>query len=209
MEYFLAYSSIFSPLIPLIIVGIVVKKLRQTEYKIITTLIICSFFSDVISGIFIEGNNYLILFFYGLIEFITLLLFFNFALKMKNRITQIIILVYVLYYFLNSIFIEGFFEFNTYARSVESLIMISMCLFYFYNIYTNELNIYIEKSPSFWIVIGVLFYFSGALFSFILSSDILSKSPDRFYNSWALHNLANILKNILFAIGLWKVRAVV
>lgn len=89
------------------------------------------------------------------------------------------------------------------AISIHSLLAVVCCLFYFLKIFRNETEIFIEEDPRFIFVVGFLFFYSVGLFSWILNTYNLKAELNI---TWAFHNLANILKNIFFAIGLWKAR---
>lgn len=209
MHQLLIYFSIVSPLL-VIFWGAKNKKHLDVSMRLIFYLSIASFFSDIISLILskYDLNNLWIIQIWGLTQGILLFLFFSTVIDISIKRIRAFLVLFIIYYVINSIFIEGLNQYNSLAMSIEAIIMIVLCFIYFHKLYTDEVGVFLERIPVFWVVIGILFYFSGALFSFLLSSDILSKAPDRFYNSWIFHNSVNIIKNILFAIGLWKVRAV-
>ncbi|WP_258100925.1 hypothetical protein [Marinoscillum pacificum] len=78
---------------------------------------------------------------------------------------------------------------------------ISFSLFFFYVLFERGTEVFIDKSPLFWINTGILFYFAGSLFTTVMASEILSGPMP-----WLFHNIANTMKNTLIAIGLWKAR---
>lgn len=206
IPYLIMYGSIASPLLPLMVLQLGDKQLNHTLF-IIKVLILLSFATDILmlttalNGI----RNSPIVHFYGLMEGVLLIIFFSRLINIGKERTTVLCSLYATLYVINSIIHENIFIFNSYARTFEALLMLCLCVVAFYNFYTKEEDIFIEKSPEFWIVIGILFYFSGAFFSFLFSTDILSKPPERLY-SWVLHNISNLLKNILFAIGLWRIK---
>jgi hypothetical protein len=195
-EYYFIYGSIFSAAIPLLFA---MKKLNRYQ-TVILLVITVSFLTDLTTWYVIKGRNYLFLHVYGILEALLLLYFYSLVLTKSRMTIYGVAIAYSVFYFLNSMWWE-FGAFNTYARSIECLIMIGLSLALFYQFYNEEDDIFIDQSPLFWINIAVLTYFSGAFFSFILSKEILSGPLP-----WMLHNVCNALKNILFAIGLWKIR---
>lgn len=192
----LIYLSVFSPLIPLIVI---LRTGCNGLYWVIISFVLASFSADVISIYIIDGTNYSFLHGYGLVEALILFFFFYKVLNRNNWIPYTA-LAYSIYYLINSLFIEAN-TFNTLGRSTECLIMIFLCLRLFYQFFKKEEDIFLEQSPLFWINVGLLTYFSGAFFTFVLSKYILTDEP-----LWILHNLSNVSKNILIAIGLWKVK---
>jgi hypothetical protein len=202
------YGSVLSPVLPLVTAWTKRKGLDRT-FSILIILIAVAFLSDVVNIIFafLHLNNLPIAHAYGLLEGILLIKFFDSLLGWKKSTWTLVAVTYTLLYLADSIFLESIFSFNAWSRSVEALLMIALCVMAFRMFYDKEEDIFIEKSPHFWMVIGILTYFSGALFSFLLSTDMLSQSSERFYGSWMLHNFSNLLKNVIFTIGLWRIRA--
>lgn len=201
------YGSVLSPLLPLITAWTRRKGLDRT-FIILTIAIAIALIADVanITLAFMQVNNLPVAHAYGLLEGILLITFFSYLLNWKNQTWTGVAIAYTLVYVADSIFLESIYSFNAWSRSLEALLMIGLCVMAFSMFYSREEDIFIEKSPHFWIVIGILTYFSGALFSFLLSTDMLSQSSERFYGSWILHNFSNVLKNIIFTIGLWRIR---
>ncbi len=195
---FFKYGSVFSPVIPLLFAW---QKLNRYQV-VIVIFIACSFFSDLFSLYIFNprGGNYHFLQLYGIIE--ACLLFYFYSLVLKNARTKIIVLLigYGIFYSIDSFTWEAG-TFNSYARVIECLFIVSFSLMLFLQFYKDEDDIFIEKSPLFWFNVALLTYFAGAFFSFILSKYFL---PGVF--SWKFHNSANMLKNIIMAIGLWKLK---
>lgn len=94
--------------------------------------------------------------------------------------------------------------YNTYARSLESLLIIGLSLICFYKMLMVLDTQRPTQHPIFWINTGFLFYFAGSLFFFILSNALL-KEPNQSlsFMSWGLHALLMVLMHILIGIGLW------
>lgn len=179
--------------------SLVSKKLNRYQ-SVITAAICLSFLADLLARYAIHGRNYFFLHFYGIVEAMILLYFYSLVIDDARRIIRIVAFCYLVFYLVNSFYWE-WGVFNTYGRSIECLLMISLAIALFYQFYNKEEDIFIDRSPLFWFNIAILAYFSGAFFSFILSKEILSGPLP-----WMLHNASNMLKNVLFAIGLWKVR---
>lgn len=208
LDYFILYGSILSPMLPLS-VGVVKRRGLDRSLIILLTLLTLALAAELIMVFlaFRAQNNLFVSHLFGLVEGVLLILLFREILRMRMRRYYYLLIAYVSVYTLTSIIFENIFAFNTYSRSFEALLMIGLAVLSLYVFYIREEDIFIEKSPQFWIVIGVLIYFSGALFSFLLSSDMLSQSPDRFYGSWIIHNFSNLAQNVLFTIGLWRIKA--
>ncbi|WP_370090057.1 hypothetical protein [Ekhidna sp.] len=133
---------------------------------------------------------------YGLTEVILLSAYFIRVLKINQIIFKSVVIVYLIAYVVDSFLITGYNSFNGVLRLLESFLFMAFCLSYYFKLYSQENIFFLERSMSFWIVTAVFTFFCGAFFSFLLGDIILSSS-----SSWAFHNMANVLKNIIFAIG--------
>lgn len=203
----LMYTSILSPL-PGLLIGQRHWRSYTVLLRIILLVMTLSFVSDIamITLLFSNAHNLPVANIYGLLEGLLLSYFFYKRLPTFHFFIAIAVVLFVAAYLADTIFITQLIEFNAYSRTFEAAIMIFFSTLFFYTIFQNETDIFIDKSAEFWVVVGILVYFSGAFFSFLLSTDILSLSPDRFYSSWILHNVSNILKNVIFTAGLWRAK---
>ncbi len=197
IDYLLWYGSIYSAAIPLLFTW---KKLNR--YQGIIVIFIClSFATDLLARYVIQGRNYFFLHGYGFLEAAVLLYFYGLVIENGKKTIRVVTIAYLVFYVVNSLYWERDI-FNTYGRSVECLVMISLAITVFYEFYSREEDIFIDRSPLFWFNVAILTYFSGAFFSFILSREILSGPMP-----WLLHNASNIMKNLLLAVGLWRIPA--
>ncbi|MGK7392690.1 MAG: hypothetical protein ACNS60_20210 [Candidatus Cyclobacteriaceae bacterium M2_1C_046] len=199
-DYFFWYGSVFSPIIPLFFAVIQAKKLEKYQ-KIIVLFIATSFAADLISLYIIKGTNYNFLHGYGLVEALILFWFYSVVLEKSKKWLFALAFAFCVFYLWDSVFLE-IQQFNAIGRSVESVVFIFLSLMLLYQFYHKEDDIFLDRSPMFWFNVAILFYFSGAFFSFILSKVILSSSL-----SWKFHNTSNMLKNLLLAVGLWNVKS--
>ena len=105
---------------------------------------------------------------------------------------------------LNSAFLQPITSYNTYARSLEGILIIALALLCYYKILTELPTKRLEKSPIFWVNTGFILYFVGSLFLFVLSNALL-KEPNKsmWFMSWGLHSLLMVLMHIFISIGLW------
>lgn len=168
-------------------------------------MVCLSFGTDIaLSFVFFGSINVKALHLYGFVEALIVVTFYYFVLGERAWV-KYLLAGFTICYAVDAFFIEPD-QFNAIGSSLEALMIIFLSLRLFYQFFSEEEEIFLDKSPVFWINIAFLVYFSGALFSFILSTDILSQSRDRFYTSWALNNISNFLKNLLLAVGFWRIK---
>lgn len=195
------YGSIISPVIPMAC-GLMGRRfLSNLSSILIFFLAGISFSADVASYILanLYGNNYPVVNFYLVCETLLVGSFFYLILR-KNKLV-ILIYLFLFIAFVGRTIRDGLFYYQHEFIPYLNLANIFFLIFVLINIFKNSEELFIENNPNFWFTTGLLFYFSGSLFTDLLSSEILNGPM-----LWVFHNIANILKNILFAIGLWKVR---
>lgn len=142
---------------------------------------------------------------YTPIEFALLSLVFYYHFdgdSLLRQVIKILIIAFSIFAVYNSFYLQSIYTFNTYARTLSSILLIIYVFCYFYSIMAQLQVKYLEKEPMFWISVGILIYCSANLFLFIYSNIILDKE-NLLYVMWISHAIFNILKNITYAIALW------
>ncbi|WP_290791088.1 hypothetical protein [Flavihumibacter sp. UBA7668] len=89
-------------------------------------------------------------------------------------------------------------EFDSVPIAVSSIILITGSITYFFESIQNPNITFIYSKPSFWVVVGIMIYFSGTFFLF-LQYDNLSQQER--VNFWIINMICFVLKNIFFSIS--------
>ncbi|WP_422004676.1 hypothetical protein [Roseivirga pacifica] len=101
------------------------------------------------------------------------------------------------------ILLEGFTtKHSFYGNMLGTIIGIGLGFHYFYNLYKNETEIFIEDSVTFWIACAFFFNNAGSFFSYLLSQQILTNSAT--FEGWVVFVTINIATNFIIAFALWK-----
>lgn len=99
--------------------------------------------------------------------------------------------------------IKGFdknYAFDTIPVSVSAITFIIFSIvFLFERIQFTEIEFIYERS-NFWIIIGIMIYFSGTFFLFLQYSELSDQEKDSF---WIINWFCILLKNIFFSIGFY------
>lgn len=110
-----------------------------------------------------------------------------------------LILLFTLY---RAVLPGGLWQFPSAVMTAQCGLFMALALLYFYQWLHQPVLTAIEHNPLFWVNAGVLVYFSGNLFLFMLQ-EWISRTPQPHHaNYWAIHSVANIVANLLYAIGL-------
>jgi hypothetical protein len=199
------YGSYFSALIPIIALlfkYILGKPIVEKADLLVIIIMVISFTSDSMTKSNWLGAtyNYPIINCYMILYLVCVAAIFQLLLK-KHK--TLIIGIFALFTFSLIIYLFGFngiYSFNPVVFSLSAVVIIFFCLLYFYQIYHDEAIYTIYKRSSFYYIVALLVYSSGAFYSFLLAPIILSKSFS--ISFWYFHNFMNILKNLLFAVGI-------
>lgn len=89
-------------------------------------------------------------------------------------------------------------EIDSIPLAVSSLILISGSIIYFFESIQNPDVTFIYSKPSFWVVVGIMIYFSGTFFLFLQYENLSEIDKENF---WIINMICFILKNIFFSIS--------
>ena len=197
--------SSFSIVIPLAI-ALFQLKTASREQLILTTLVACSFITEVIANLlwyqFI--NNLAVYNSYALVNFnlLFLLYYYQFGSKTKKFMVFVQILFNILAV-LNTLFLQKTSIFNSNLTTSAALVLIACALAYFYKLLKEIKYQKLEKNPLFWINSGVILYYSGSLILFLLGNVLAYPSLEVALAAWGLNSFFNLLLNTAYSIALW------
>ena len=200
-------ASNVSLLVPLSIY-IIRMKYASRQIHIIGFLVIVSGLCDLAGFLlFREQQSTAVMFniYYALL-FALLTWFYYEILFVNTRRIMIWIglAVYIQSFILITVFVQDFFQYQTLMWLITAMIMIIYSIaYFFYSLSTITTSGYFGYSLI-WINIGVMIYFCLNLFLFVMGSYVLTKmDPETSALIWSSHNVNNIIKNALFAIGIY------
>lgn len=201
LRVLLNYASSISVVLPFIAVfysgsG---KLIRNSFFM----LIVLSFFVELISSVlsYFKLNNIWLYYLFTPVEFSLILFSLNNLLKEKLNTTTVAAFVVMIFAFtmVDFLFINGIQHFNSFTRSMELLLLISISLYGFFNLMRNPPSFFLQRSPLFWLSFSVLLYSAGNLFLFASHNILLEVQKQQSQNYWILHSILNIVFNLLLA----------
>lgn len=132
-----------------------------------------------------------------LVQSLILLFIYRDALKANASLFLLIGIVFTAFSVVNFFFIQGPFVVNSHSMVASSVGFIILSLVYFRKLLVNLPETFVHRIPMVWVNTAVLIYFSGNLFLFMLYNYFFS-------TLWILHNVLNVIKNILLFIAVWQ-----
>lgn len=203
-------ASNLSLLIPL---AMYLRRMRYAsrQVHIIGALIITSGICDLIGFFLFERRMSTVVLFnvYYAVLFFLLTWFYYEVLFVNTRriMVWIGLAVYLQSFVLVTAYVQNFMQYQTLMWLITAVIMITYSIaYFFYSLSTITTSGYFGYS-FIWINIGVMIYFCLSLFLFLMGHVVMTRlDPETSAMIWSSHNVNNILKNVLFAVGLYFYR---
>ena len=194
----LSYISAFSILIPIVFAVIRFRTFNLT-LKVLFFFLCVSALTETI-GYYLYSNrinNVSVFFIYTVVEGL-----FIFESKTLKRILRILFVLYILL----ALFIHLQHISYEMLSGVESVIILTLCVYYFYTVIA-ELSIpVLTDYYFFWVNSALLFYFGTNLFLSFFENYIRNLGDQPQASLWSIHLISGIIFNLLLALGIWKVR---
>lgn len=211
-DWNLLFSQItdFAELVPIFV--FFAFKIKIPNTKALMIYLVSSLLIKLLTFYFIyftENNNTLPYYhLLALTEFVLLYLYYIGQIGKSTYIANLVLVLVVLFNIYNTLFLQNLYQFNSYAWTVNTIVLIIMGFVYLVHLYSKEDVVNIVSYPHFIINAGLLIYLAGSLFTYMLGWYILSQKPEGFFaNGWIIQSISTILKNIIIAFGLWTARS--
>lgn len=153
----------------------------QKTLVIIEIYLLVNILTDIISSSLAKKglNNLFIIHIYSLIEFLFIgIIFYNLIKNTRTRtIVKYATIIGSIFIILNSIFIQDFSEFNSYANGFASFVIIVYSLLYFSDLLNNPPQFF-QESIIKWIMITVFIYHCISIIALLFSNYLLLVSPE-------------------------------
>ncbi len=109
----------------------------------------------------IGKNNYFIYNFFTIVEFCFYMFFITKVISnaKAKKIIMIGSLIYALISISNILFFQGMKTFHTVTYSLGCLVIVAVCIYYFFELFRSPKSIKISTDPAFWICSGLLFFY--------------------------------------------------
>jgi len=186
--------------------ALIKKTFKQRYLKIIFLYLIFSGLSDLaerLLGIH-HINNLPLLHFYTIVEFLFILRFFQLSFNdpLVSRLTGWLMVIFSGFCILDFIFIQSIYKFNSYPRPISALIIIGLCLFYFFKHSESENQKPWVDAPLNWMVTGLLVYFGSSLFHFAFLNVLNENVSENVYFIFGtIHATLVMVMYLLFTAG--------
>ena len=198
--------TLVSDYLPLFFYLIAFRKLNKVKAfrylgMVVIVLVLANFYGGILSS---RGENNLHLFhIYTVLEHSLITFIFIEMINKKGfkAIALSGLFIFYLFVITNIIFLEPINTFNSNTRSLQGVITLLYCVFFYYTIFDDAKVIDLSNYPYFWLVSGMMLYFSGTLFLYVFGDQIVSNK--KYVDYYDIHSFFNIVQNTFYAYTLW------
>lgn len=204
MGTILIYLSYFSVMAPLILLALKARKYRSELLSTVALLLTTSALSDFASFVMIKTGHpsLLIANIYITLQFF-ILCFLYYSLLEYKAVVYAGAVMFIIAKMISLRYVP-ITEFDNWNGVSSALIMVVFSVTCYFEMYEAQPTKKITTYPPVWINTAVCFYFSFSLFLFLFSNYVfVNLSEELSMTFWAFHNVNNIIKNILFAVGIY------
>lgn len=204
----LSYVSTLTVFIPFLYCLTALKK----KDKLIISLFILLCISIAISGVtefYIQrGSETSLLYFnlYTLLEFIGISVLYTALLPHYRYGIYFTMLLFTAFFAADCYWVEDVHTMQDYPLVVESVIVIVYCTLYFFHSLKEVGHDYsLLRDGKFWLNIAFISYFVYSIGLFAIVNHIfIELEPDTAQSLWTIHNMNYIIKNLLLAVGVYR-----
>lgn len=146
---------------------------------------------------------------YILLSFLSLLYFFYQLFNKKYKSFFVFFIMIFFSCFVSLIFVwnnSNNLQSDSFLNTIQTITILSFSMIWFKNIFTNLQIEYLWKSPVFYFISGMVIYYFGTLFLFLLSDIIYKNDKSSLQEYWMINIFLNFIFRLLLIIGIWKGR---
>lgn len=199
----LDWSEVWALLIPL---GVLMFRRKQPEtMKPVIIYLFLALFVNLLIDLMLPVKSYLPEWlrtnnpFYNIHSIIRFFCFSIYFIRLPNAsflaIKKILIILSIVFLFINFAFFEKFFNFDSFSGNLlaaEAYVLLIFCLFYYLSeLREDENNLF--DSPHFWVVTGLSIYVVVNFFVFLFYMPMIKVDVPLAINIWNVHNVAFII----------------
>ena len=134
-------------------------------------------------------SNVYVLNIYTILEFLIIANIYRLEFRgfVKENLMKYIMGIFVAGSMIDMLFIQGYYQLNSYTKISECFLLVIFAIVYFYKVVTELVILDLKSEPMFWINAAVLMYFVSGSFLFTLSEYIQQYSKSLDIWVWGIH----------------------
>ena len=195
LKLYVIFISNFATIPPLVL-GLLNLKYLRGAWQWVFGFVVLGFIISMLNvHVFAGVNNLFLVHLYVPLKFILFTGAYRHFLKgfISTRILVSVMILFLGYCIYNTIFIQRITEYNSYPRALGSLVLaIYAILWYLKSLSRMEIT-RLRDEPTVWFNTGMLVYFAGSFFVFILSNQVLFQSVQLSKQVWLISSTLMVI----------------
>lgn len=146
---------------------------------------------------------------YNLLVFIVLFHFFYTLLKghyKKIFVLFLMLFISTIIYVSQHFTINDFLKFIPYFKGLQTVFILTFSIIWFKDSFKNLNSSSLLDEPAFYILSGLIIYYCGTFFLFLLGDVLYMSHEKAFHDNWIINVVLNIILRTLLIVTLWKAR---
>ncbi len=144
---------------------------------------------------------------YEYLEYAMILLLFQAQLAPHRKLPFILtIVVLIVIQTIETFAFRGVTDFHAISMAIFAIVVTVLVLAYFFKLMRSLPTVHIYYIPMFWISIGMLAFFTGNFFLYVVRDYLVKVMKDNMIFYWSLHNILGIISYLFYAIGMWQAK---
>jgi hypothetical protein len=202
--------SVFSPLLPVVLLPFKIKRASKLVLGALFLLLIWNFFTDLVSLYMANHGNSNQQIYVGYCAGLSISLFWVYWLEIQEREIKKI-MIGVLFSFLTFIGIivfrfDGLSEYRPEIYIVLSILVLLGSMMYFVKIYRDLEILNLYGYYFYWLNSGILVYFGSTIILTFFEMSVLSQ--DIYYHKylWPIQLISTVMFNLFIARSIWTIK---
>jgi hypothetical protein len=199
----LLYISLFSPVLP-IVAGVYRLGVLNRKMKVVVLFLIIALTIDIIPMFLISDTkiNLRLMHFYVFIEFLFVMYIVSFwqeSQKME-KLFQVLLLLYVLFWFCAKFTFEPFNGLYSITTSVSQILLALGAGYTLFIVIGNRVQP-LFSYQNFWVLLSFVIYYTGTLMLIALQGVLMNFSREEIFLAASINWSLKIIFNILITVG--------
>lgn len=198
-------------LVPLLLFFLWKKKFSSEAKSFFpfTLLVFIASLYELIGSIFLRISVKYWFTVYNILIFTVVFHLFYKILKQKYKMLFVLFLmlfIFICIYISLNYAFEDVLEFNPYFKGFQTLFILTFSILWFRNLFSEMISKTLLNEPVFYLISGLILYYCGTFFLFLLGNVMYLNDEDSFHDSWIINVVLNIILRTLLILTLWKTR---
>lgn len=96
--------------------------------------------------------------------------------------------------------------YSSYYKGYQTIFILTFSLLWFRKIFTDVMLISLKNEPAYYFISGLILYYCGTFFLFLLSNFMYVNDQRAFHDYWILNIILNLVLRTLLIVTVWKAR---